>query len=35
MEVLNRNALLKNKTVRAKHSSYMSKTLRKATMRRS
>ena len=35
MTVLNRHAPLKKKILRANHSSYMSKTLRKAIMRRS
>ena len=35
MKVLNRHAPLKKKILRANHSSYMSKTLRKAIMRRS
>ena len=35
MKVLNRHAPFKNKILRANHSSYMSKTLRKAIMRRS
>ena len=33
MEVLNRHAPLKKKILRANHSSYMSKTLRKAVVR--
>ena len=35
MTVLNRHAPLKKKILRANHSSYMSKTLRKTIMRRS
>ena len=35
MAVLNRRAPLKKKILRANHSSYLSKTLRKAIMRRS
>ena len=35
MKVLNRHSSLKRKILRANHSSYMSKTLRKAIMRRS
>ena len=35
MKVLNRHAPLKKKMLRANHLSYMSKTLRKAIMRRS
>ena len=35
MTLLNRHTPLKKKMLRANHSSYMSKTLRKAIMRRS